>query len=304
MKVTATLTAALCAFGFIGCGGEKNISVIIREASSGTREAFEKVVTDGENWLNKDAEGNSADNNTKSANVQSKTAAVIDSVKNDKNAIGYISLGSVDSSSMKVVKVNGVEPSTETVLSGEYEIQRPFVIMSNSEVQLNARAQDFMNYLRSSEMSTHAQTAGCVFLEDETKRANEGESAIPVTSFEKQDSLPGSGKIIVKGSTSMEKIVKEAAIAYAALYNVDGGDIFQIELQGSSIGKKAVKDDTTGNVIGLSSSAVKDDEIVSFNVCLDAVVVIVNTKNDTVNDLTLAQLYDIFSGKIKKFSEL
>ena len=38
--------------------------------------------------------------------------------------------------------------------------------------------------------------------------------------------------------------------------------------------------------------------------CLDAVAVIVNKANDKVNNLTLEQLYDIYTGKVTKFSEI
>ena len=48
------LTLLLCcvlmlcgAIGLTACGGEKNITVVAREQGSGTREAFDKVVTDG-----------------------------------------------------------------------------------------------------------------------------------------------------------------------------------------------------------------------------------------------------------------
>ena len=75
-------------------------------------------------------------------------------------------------------------------------------------------------------------------------------------------------------------------------------------MQGSSVGKTAVQNDKNGNVIGISSASVKEDGINSFNVCLDAVAVIVNKANDNINDLTIAQLYDIFSGKVTKFSEI
>ena len=80
--------------------------------------------------------------------------------------------------------------------------------------------------------------------------------------------------------------------------------MFYIDLQGSSVGKTAVKNDKNGNVIGLSSAAVKQDGINSFNVALDAVAVVVNKSNTTVNNLTLEQLYGIFTGKITKFSEV
>ena len=68
--------------------------------------------------------------------------------------------------------------------------------------------------------------------------------------------------------------------------------------------RKIKKIDKNGNVIGLSSASVKEEGINSFNVCLDAVAVIVNTGNASINDLTLKQLYDIFSGNVAKFSEI
>lgn len=42
----------------------------------------------------------------------------------------------------------------------------------------------------------------------------------------------------------------------------------------------------------------------SFNLCLDAVAVIVNKKNDKVDNLTIKNLYDIYTGKIVKFSKV
>ena len=54
----------------------------------------------------------------------------------------------------------------------------------------------------------------------------------------------------------------------------------------------------------MSSAKVDKDDLDSFNICLDAVAVIVNNDNDIVADLTLAQLYDVYTDKITKFSEL
>lgn len=102
----------------------------------------------------------------------------------------------------------------------------------------------------------------------------------------------------------MEKFINSAAKGYADMYGVSASDIFDIELEGSSVGRKAVEGDTTGNIIGLSSANVNQSNIECFNVCLDAVAVIVNKNNTTVNDLTLIQLYQIYTGEIKKFSEI
>ena len=303
-SILATLTAVF-ACGLTACGGgEKNITVVVREAASGTREAFDKVVTDGEHYLQeKDANGNTVYNTTKTAVQQTSTGTVLSAIANDQNAIGYISLGSVNDS-VSVVKVDGIAPSTKTVKSGAYSIQRPFVIMTNADVTLTARAQDFMNYLHSDEVQAHAETAGVIFLEDETKRANEGETALPVIEYSPLENLPEGNKIVLRGSTSMEKFINATAKGYADQYAVQAENIFDIQLNGSSEGKKKVIEDRTGNTIGLSSAKVVDEKINSFNICLDAVAVVVNRANTQITDLTLKQLYDIFSGKVTKFSAL
>ena len=306
MKKIISLTVAivLIAITLISCGSvEKNITVVVREQGSGTREAFDKVVTDGEHYLEeKDENGKKVYNTTNTAVQQTKTGTVLTSVASDENAIGYISLGSLDDS-VKVVSVNGVVPSEESILDGSYKIQRPFVVMTNTDVELTALTQDFMNYLESSATREHASVAGCIFLEDEAKRANEGDAPIAVQNYTKLDALP-SGTIVVRGSTSMEKFINSAAKGYAELYGVKAENIFDIQLEGSSVGRKAVEDDTKGNVIGLSSASVDQDGITSFNACLDAVVVVVHKNNTQISDLTLKNLYDIFSGKITKFSEI
>lgn len=290
--------------GFTACGS-KNITVVAREQGSGTREAFDKAVTDGNgNYLEmKDKDGNKVFNTTDRADLQKETGNVMSKVASDVNSIGYISLGSVNST-IKVVKVNGVMPSKETVLNGTYKIQRPFVIMTNAGVTLNPITADFLKYLKSGASEAHANTAGCIYLSDPAKRANEGATAIPVEEFTPQSELPSGGKIVINGSTSMEKFIKSAMSGYASLYNTTADKIFTLDLQGTSMGKSAAEGDRNGNVIGLSSASVNEDEINSFNVCLDAVAVIVNNANDRINDLTIAQLYDIYSGKITKFGEI
>ena len=291
-------------FGLTACGGEKNITVVAREQGSGTREAFDKVVTDGNgNFLEMKIDGKKTYKTTNTADIQKETGNVMSKVTSDKNAIGYISLGSVNNT-VKVVNVNGVAPSEETVLNGSYAIQRPFVIMTSSTVALTDIAEDFLMYLKSEASEMHARESGCIFLADQTKRANEGETAIPVVEYEVKSSLPAGGKITVNGSTSMEKFIKKAMSGYASLYGRTADELFTLDLQGSSVGKTAVQNDKNGSVIGLSSASVKEEGINSFNVCLDAVAVIVNNANENVNSLTIAQLYDIFSGRITKFSEI
>ncbi len=306
----AIALVAITAISLVACNAgfnpDKNITVIAREQSSGTREAFDKVVTDGNHFLNeKDADGKTVFLTTSKANVQSKTGMVLSAVQSDKQAIGYVSLGSVDSS-VKVVKVEGITPGKETVLNGTYAIQRPFVVMTSNKQALSARVDDFMKYLKSDALEAicNSDDVGTIFLRDGDKRANAGKDAIAVGTFQKQSALPVGDKIVVRGSTSMEKLINAAAKAYAALYDANASDLFDIQLEGSSVGRKAVENDNSGNVIGLSSAAVDKDGIDSFNVCLDAVAVIVNKDNTSVDDLTLEQLFKIYTGEITKFSQL
>lgn len=309
MKKIITLLVAcvltVCgATGLVACGGEKNITVIAREQGSGTREAFDKVVTDGNgNYLEMRVDGKKVYKTTSTADLQKETGNVMSKVANDKNSIGYVSLGSVNDT-IKVIKVNGVAPSAETVLDGTYVIQRPFVIMTSSKTTLTDITADFLSFLKSEASKEHADASGCIYLSDPVKRANAGESPIAVEEYAVKSSLPTGGKITVNGSTSMEKFIKKAMSGYANLYGKKADELFTLDLQGSSVGKTAVSGDKTGNVIGLSSASVKEDGINSFNVCLDAVAVIVNKDNEKINDLTIARLYDIFSGKITKFAEI
>lgn len=103
-------------------GGKKaGITVIVREEGSGTRGAFEEMV------LGKDAKF------ITNAVVQNSTGAVKTAVTKDPNAVGFISLGSVDSA-VKALKVNGAQPSEATVLDGSYKISRPFLFLTNGDV--------------------------------------------------------------------------------------------------------------------------------------------------------------------------
>ena len=304
LKALGLLLAGLMVLATASCGKkEKNITVVIREQGSGTREAFDTVVTDGKQYLEEKVDGKKVYRSSKNAVTQTKTGLVLSAVAADPNAIGYISLGSVNDT-VNTVRVGGVAASEETVLDGSYAIQRPFVVMTKKGQTLTARTADFLRYLKSAAAESAAKDAGCIWLSDPAKRANAGAAPIPVETYEKLASVPAGEKIVIRGSTSMEKVITGAAKNYAALYGVNAEDLFDIELEGSSVGRKAAESDTVGNVIGLSSAAVAQEDIDSFNLCLDAVAVIVNKSNSTVTDLTLAQLYAIFSGSVTKFSAL
>lgn len=111
-----------------------------------------------------------------------------------------------------------------------------------------------------------------------------------------------SGSISMAGSTSMEKLANAAAESFMAKYP---GVMVTAEFTGSSAGVEAV---TAGSVdIGNSSRALKDSEkeagAVENIVAIDGIAVVVDPAN-TVTGLTKQQLIDIYTGKVKNWSEV
>ena len=109
-KIVAILmTCVTVLMLFCSCGGGMSgITVITREKGSGTRSAFIEIT----GIEAKNEEGTKVDRTMAEAETQSSTAAVITSVSNTKNAVGYISLGSLNDT-VKAVKVDGVEATVE-----------------------------------------------------------------------------------------------------------------------------------------------------------------------------------------------
>ena len=98
-------------------GKDSPINVVIREAGSGTLNAFEHIVMDGEDIRSDGI-------------VQSSTEAVKQSVKQDENAIGFVSFAHM-SSDVNTLKIKGVAPESESIADGSYELQRPFIFIVN-----------------------------------------------------------------------------------------------------------------------------------------------------------------------------
>ena len=111
-----------------------------------------------------------------------------------------------------------------------------------------------------------------------------------------------SGSISMAGSTSMEKLANAVAESFMAKYP---GVMVTAEFTGSSAGVEAV---TAGSVdIGNSSRALKDSEkeagAVENIVAIDGIAVVVDPAN-TIEGLTKQQLTDIYTGKVKNWSEV
>ena len=128
-------------------GAAGTISCIGREAGSGTRDGFESITG------TKDA--------CKMDQELTSTGAVIEAVAGNPNAIGYASLSALKDT-VKAVTVGGVECTEDTVLDGNYAIQRPFVFVTKDGVALSAQAQAFFDFATSSAANDLIRGAGAV----------------------------------------------------------------------------------------------------------------------------------------------
>ena len=128
-------------------GDDGEIVLIGREAGSGTRDGFESIVDV------KDA--------CQYAQELTATGAVISAVEANPLAIGYASLSAVGDT-VKKVTVGGVECSEDTVKDGSYEVQRPFVFVTNKSVALSEQAQAFFDFATSTDAADLIRTAGAV----------------------------------------------------------------------------------------------------------------------------------------------
>ena len=128
-------------------GDDGEIVLIGREAGSGTRDGFESIVD--------------VKDSCKYAQELTATGAVISAVEANPLAIGYASLSAVGNT-VKMVTVGGVECSEETVKDGSYEVQRPFVFVTNKSVALSEQAQAFFDFATSADAADLIRTAGAV----------------------------------------------------------------------------------------------------------------------------------------------
>lgn len=128
-------------------GDDGEIVLIGREAGSGTRDGFESIVD--------------VKDSCKYAQELTATGAVISAVEANPLAIGYTSLSAVGDT-VKMVTVGGVECSEETVKDGSYEVQRPFVFVTNKSVTLSEQAQAFFDFATSADAADLIRTAGAV----------------------------------------------------------------------------------------------------------------------------------------------
>ncbi len=289
-KLACVGMAALFALGALGCGGEKKsdvkadqaqskkIVVVSREDGSGTRGAFIELF-----GIEQKKDGKKIDLTTENAAITNSTAVMMTTVAGNKDAIGYISLGSLNNT-VKALKIDGAEASAANVKNGSYKISRPFNIVTKGEPKPIAK--DFISFIMSKEGQEVVSKAGYI---GKTDAAN-------------YVANKKSGKIVVAGSSSVTPAMEKLKEAYKKL-NPD----VNIEVQQSD-STTGVKSAISGICdIGMASRGLKKSEIEkgvqATVIATDGIAVIVN-KESKVDNMTKAQVADIFMGKVATWDKL
>ena len=293
-KCAAVAVSVLCLTGALaGCGSSssssgstdtkaassKNITVVSREDGSGTRGAFIELV----GVEQKDSSGKKIDMTSEDAVVVNSTATVITTVAGDESSIGYISLGALNST-VKAVKVSGVEATADNVKNGSYKLSRPFNIATKGTP--NELSQDFINYIMSADGQKIVEDNGYI------SESNTGTFT----------SAGSTGKIVVAGSSSVTPVMEKLIEGYK---KVNSGATIELQESDSTTGMTAVKDGTCH--IGMASRELKDSEksagLTSQAIALDGIAVVVNSKN-SISDMTIDQIKSVYTGETTEWSKV
>ena len=281
LAVILMVSAVILSLSFASGASETNskINVISREEGSGTRGAFVELT-----GVEEKIDGVKIDQTTLDAEIASSTSVVITTVEGDKNAIGYIYLGSL-SDKVKAIEVDGVYPTTESVKSGEYKISRPFVMAYKT---LSETAEDFLKFVMSSNGQDIVAKKGYIRVDDSNKYTYESNKK--------------SGSVTISGSSSVYPVMEVLVEAYMAL----NPDVKVTLMQSDST--TGINDAISGKSdIGLSSRNLKASELekgLEYNVmAMDGIAVIVNNEN-AVKGLSSETIRDIYKGLVTTWAGL
>ncbi len=129
-------------------GADAPIVVVGREAGSGTREAFEKLLK--------------AEDRCAYSNELDTTGAVAAKVGRTPGAIGYVSLDAVDDS-VRAITIEGAEPTVENIRAGRYSLSRPFIMATRGEISAQSElVQAWFGYVYGEEGQETAVRVGLV----------------------------------------------------------------------------------------------------------------------------------------------
>ena len=255
-----------------------DIVVVSREDGSGTRGAFIELF----GVQQKDANGEKVDYTTLDAEIVNSTSVVLETVANNVDAIGYISLGSLNDT-VKALEIDGAAATVENVKNGSYKISRPFNIVLGATVSESAQA--FIDFILSAE----------------------GQAVVADSHYIPMDNAPAyagstvSGKVVVAGSSSVTPVMEKLKEAYLL---VNPNAEIDIQMSDSSTGVNMAIEGSCD--IGMASRELKDSEtasgVTSTVIATDGIAIIVNLGNP-ITGLTTDLVRSIYVGEITNWAE-
>lgn len=280
-KITAlalTVMAGASVFAAPKFNSKKTISVMSREEGSGTRGAFIELF----GVEQKNSSGKKVDYTTEEAAITNSTSVMLTSVAGDIYSIGYVSLGSLNDS-VKALKIEGVDATVSNIKNKSYKISRPFNIAVKEK--LSAPAQDFVNFIMSSEGQKIVEKNKYIAVESKSFTSNKA-----------------SGKVVVAGSSSVSPVMEKLIEAYKS---VNPNARIELQTSDSTTGVTNAANGTCD--IGMASRGLKETEkakgFKEITIAIDGIAVVVNKANPLVN-AKIEIVRDIYMGKIQKWSEI
>ena len=282
-KIASILTAAVIGATVfataVSAAPEGAITVVSREDGSGTRGAFVELF-----GIQEEVDGEKVDMTTLDASITNSTSVMMTTVAGDENAIGYISLGSLNDT-VKAVKIDGAEATAENVANDTYKVSRPFNIVTGEKA--SEAAQDFVNYIMSEEGQQIVEDNGYIKADAEAKP------------YEAADV---EGKVVVAGSSSISPVMEKLKEAYEA---VNKNVTVEVQQSDSTTGVTSAAEGICD--IGMASRELKDEEtemnLTATVIAKDGIAVVVNNENE-VEDLTSDQVKAIFTGETTEWEDL
>ncbi|MCI6885858.1 MAG: substrate-binding domain-containing protein [Lachnospiraceae bacterium] len=276
---TAAATEAATEAAKKAAKAEGPITVVSREDGSGTRGAFIELF----GIEQKNDAGEKVDYTTEDAEITNSTSVMMTTIAGNTEAIGYISLGSLNDT-VKAVKIDGAEATVDNIKSGAYKIARPFNIATKDG--LSDVAADFIKFIMSED--------GQKVVEENHYISQGNDGAYEPANL--------SGKVVVAGSSSVTPVMEKLKEAYAAL---NPNVTIEVQQSDSTTGMTSAIDGVCD--IGMASRELKDSEkeagLTATVIAMDGIAVIVN--NDSpVEELSSENVKAIFTGEVTEWENV
>lgn len=253
------------------------ITVISREAGSGTRSAFIELF----GVEQKDSSGKKVDYTTDTADITNSTEVVLATVAKNASAVGYVSLGSLNDS-VKALKIDGVAASIANIKSGSYKISRPFNVVTKDN--LKPEAQEFLRFIMSKQGQEVIEKAGYISVANNP------------------DYVPNTkeGKVSVAGSSSVFPVMEKLQEAFRKVNPLINVEVSQSD---STVGVTSAINGVCD--IGMASRDLKANEtgVKATRIAIDGIAVIVNKQNQK-SDVPKSAIKDIYTGVLTKWSKI